>query len=576
MFDQYDSNYDQPRFSKGVDLLIARARAGFFNWRSTYVQGLDRSWEVFLKEEGAKEDLYRGLAALELEVHKALSVLAGSLTLSLEPEMGETVGSFLAILDQAVFLSEFLTDGRCPDLDDEFTREAVAIADMALVDRPVRYHRLIPINVWRRNLRDRLPAQGVHLLPWYDWYADVDDLLIIDLVENLEAIEDEDFQMFGDQAPFIGSLFEEIKEDREFLFELRGRSWTDKALMHVLGNSRAYGLFYLIIRTLDLVPPMDEKVMNLGFQGVAVQALSDDVATEAERIERIYMAAFCGPDLDDDARLELFNKVEEGLSYLADSPVNSLGYYLRQWDQRIIDGVALAKETFITWDKALSIAAKKIEAAKKIDQPIPYREGWFAETVEWLKKTPLIPRPMETKPGLLDHLIPKPKRGVDEQLHTIAAAVNGFLAGIRDADIRNILARPALVLAEESMEEPESKEIDIPYPNPLLLEMPEDMVLGPEIEKFMDISSEYDLWYGGFVLNKSGAVRQIAIHRMGAPFRRSECAPPDCQLLVLAVSGDRSALKRALNLVSSLLSTSTDQPPPVTPNIFWICYYVRD
>jgi hypothetical protein len=558
MSKKYTVDYAHLSYSKGIDLLSTIAWATFFSWHNKYITNLNLEWQSYLKNDNHRKDLDDGLREMEQVVSHTLSLLTGPMTLTLQSDMDEEIGPLLQVLDQSVLLSEYLSQGNCPELEMRLAQKIYEIADSVVLNDPIPYHRLIPINEWRQEIRDELPDMIAPLLPWYDWFTDLDEMTLSDIVDNINSLEKKDFTAFGNNAGIIENLFKAIKADKAFYNELKAQAWAQEKNALFLATSQKYALFYLMERTLNLAGEMNEKVMNIGFQAVAVQAISDKpMFKEYQRIELLFLAAFCGPDLDDKERLSLFGKIEKALPDLTGAPEETLAYALSQWHTGKLAGHDLAEKTLKLWESDL------LKAADQIPGPQPYEDGKFINAVKFIQETPLDIR-------LVNENSPSDIKDVFDPIPEIGGWIHDRFSEI-SMHIQTFFAIPALELGDQ--EDENKKEIKFPTPNPMVLSpIPTDKLLGEETGKLTELRLNYDLSFGAISINGSGKINITGPKFLTGPVKRKTIdMNEDAIILVIAISGDEKPLKDALGQFENIGSQS--DPLPVIENVFWIIYY---
>jgi hypothetical protein len=558
MSKEYTVDYPHLSYSKGIDLLSTIAWATFFSWHNKYITKLTLEWQSYLKNDDHPKDLDDGLREMEKVVSHTLALLTGPMTLTLQRDMDEEIGPLFQVLDQAVLLSEYLSQGLCPELDRRLAQKIYDIKDSIVLNDPVPYQRLIPINEWRQELRDELPDLVAPLLPWYEWFTDLDEMTLSDIVDNIKSLEKEDFTAFGNNAGIIENLFKAIKADKTFYNELKAQAWAQEKMALFLATSQKYALFYLMERTLDLAGEMNEKVMNIGFQAVAVQAISDKpMFKEYQRIELLFLAAFCGPDLNDKERLSLFGKIEKALPDLTGAPEETLAYALSQWHTGKLAGPALAKKTLQLWESDL------LKAADQIRSPQPYEDGRFRNAVKYVQEMPLDTIPVHEK-------APFNYKDIFDQIPEIGGWIHDRFSEVSMC-IQTFCAIPALEYGDH--EEESKKEIKFPTPNPMVLSpIPTDKLLGNETGELNELRSNYDLSFGAITINGSGEINITEPKFWTGPVKRKKIdMDKDAIVLIIAVSGDKEQLKAALEQFRNIDSKS--DPLPVIENVFWIIYY---
>lgn len=353
------------QFSPTMERLIGHARAEILDYPNHQTGGLPDVDQAILAND---------LVGFQKVLRQALSFLRSPATFDLAPGMGPSLAPVFNLLDNAVILEKYLID-RASLMGDKAVMQVLAIGEMATTKQAVPFHRFIPVNAWRRQFRDHLPEDVSCFFPWYDFWANEDELLLEEFVYLLPILQQGDFSSFASQdAPRLRRLFAEIQRDKPFIAHLNKRHLLLQKTVQAVGKNTALRLFFLA----DGCEPgvyLPELVLEKGLHTVAVAAMAQAPTSEEKRHELLFLAAFAGPELEDEERLAIFRKTVAFIGGAHALQEGGLMDKLRQWAKNTLDDQELSTSVYRRWRDLLNGTAPDIVT------PFAYQDGQFSQVV---------------------------------------------------------------------------------------------------------------------------------------------------------------------------------------------------
>lgn len=323
---------------------------------------LAAQWEELIGEADGLTSLAADLQILTGQVQQALEVLQSPQALKDMTEYTWQVQAAMEALDYVVFLSEALeylpSAGSLP----EGLREgAEALLRRVTVDHEPSGLRLIPLNDWRRQVLERIPANRQYLFPWYASWADVPSDTLELVIEEWTNLSQGYLDLEGLEEGTLSHLLAELRTDQDLLDHLRKEASLAELIPRAVEQSVALRLFSLGSKqgALTAVP---ETVRKAGLAACASRAIKGRLRSEADRMERLFRAAFCGPFLTDGQRIELLSEVEKSIKTIDPSslgPGSDLAL-LHRWSQGKMKDEMLATTVFNRWTEDLRAASKAL------------------------------------------------------------------------------------------------------------------------------------------------------------------------------------------------------------------------
>ncbi len=401
------SGNDSFCYSKRLDCLLNMAKASLYYGQDAPVYAeLQRQWQNELESGGLESGLADGLTVFQEELHKANEYLQGSATLWLDPgELGH-VPAALAVFDELICLEIFLEKvpkALLPKVPETFHRAWQLLALEATVENRLPFHRFIPLNHWRHEVLAAIPEAQRYCFDWYDYWVKVPASTINILVARwADIVTSEDLTWLDLSKEQAGALLEAVNGDPLFRQSLEN---TARKIMQ-LGEKAASSLPLVLMslaNIVDIEVPAPPAVWQKGYQATACAALIADLRSDQERYERLLLAAFFGPDLEDGERFDIFKSIDKWLHSGPVTTPHSLSRLLVEWTGTgRFGGGSLAERGAREWAFALG------KAASALREPAPYRPGAFQDAVRNLQIMPVTPlvTNVEELYGRLGKLIP--------------------------------------------------------------------------------------------------------------------------------------------------------------------------
>jgi len=353
---------DKALYSEEFYLLLAWGRAKlFYSERTDIIKIIKESWDLIKNESNIEDSIETSLAQYSQDLENSLTTLNNIKCI----ENLEDMQLCLTILDIGIFFSVAFDD-----VSDRFSEKINNIAndirDRITIDTIPSTLRLIPLNGLRQEIKDSLPEDTICYFPWYDEWTE----LPIDTFDTI-AVNWKDFSMAGTKTAndlsvnleYLKYFIYELTIDKELFRYIKRQAKFHIAMKYAVKNSISIRLF-LICKKQAANYPITNQIQNKGLLGSAYNVICTvyrSLTDELDRLERLFLSAFCGPYLEDKQRMELFSDIEKQLpeinpaSIKSGSPLESLYNW---WQQKISD-TKMAENIFTYWLKMLNNAKVK-------------------------------------------------------------------------------------------------------------------------------------------------------------------------------------------------------------------------
>ncbi len=224
--------------------------------------------------------------------------------------------------------------------------------------------RLTALNELRRNYMERIPSDKRRSFPWYGIFADYDTETIDILIQNYDClIDDKKWDKFPESIQNrMPAIFYEIYKDNELADVIKSEYAFNKSLLEAAAKRSALSLWWISEEN-AINYPVDNIVAKAGlvrtainlFKKVAIGSIKKD---QIEKIYWIFLIAFCGPDLSNAQRMELFDIVEKKIGDIDIKKVSGekreVLSILKDWfDNKNIRDEVLAETAFSKWNNLL-------------------------------------------------------------------------------------------------------------------------------------------------------------------------------------------------------------------------------
>lgn len=398
MFQEYRDKklYDEIIYASGVDLLLRWGRAHLFDFENT--AALDRIAEKVAQmtdDDTFSDDIEQGLTALENSVAQVLSFFDTHPYFTMDSELAEDVPVAMEILDHTVFLAEASDTLPQGNLLSESARERIKLVlEKATVTHAPSGMRLIPLNDWRCRMMSAIPEAHRYLFPWYSNWASEPPETIDLLIDNWRLIETGNAQDTPIDPATLEMLLVELKNDEDLLAFILDQVKIGEIIPKAIASSIALRLYIASQKEAAnyAVPP---EVSRKGLVACADRLIKNRLKkahSPADRLEGDFLAAFCGPMISDQKRMDLFSRVEEELRGFDRNQISpgSILAALADWaDNGNLPGKKIAEIVFPKWLEDLSnIAAAVVSPIKDMDalpsflKTIDALASWVPETAE--------------------------------------------------------------------------------------------------------------------------------------------------------------------------------------------------
>ncbi len=224
--------------------------------------------------------------------------------------------------------------------------------------------RLTALNELRRNYMERIPSDKRHLFPWYGIFADYDTETIDILIQNYDClIDDKKWDKFPESIQNrMPEILYEIYKDNELADVIKSEYAFNKSLLEAAAKRSSLSLWW-ISKENAINYPVDNIVAKAGLVRTAInlfkkEAIGSIKKDQIEKIYWIFLIAFCGPDLSNAQRMELFDIVEKKIGDIDIKKVScekrEVLSILKDWfDNKNITDEVLTETAFSKWNNLL-------------------------------------------------------------------------------------------------------------------------------------------------------------------------------------------------------------------------------
>jgi hypothetical protein len=340
-------------FSEALDILIAWGRIHLLQKNEDdRLNALEEAW----KQMGDPlTSLKAGADGFSANITLTLDYLHGAATVDAETAEEPWIKSGFEILDQVVFLANaFECFPHAEKFDDAIHERVEGLLQEATIEREPPGIRFIPLNQWRREMLERIPADVHYLFPWYGAWSDVSENAFDELSMLLSGSRDQNEREVLTEG-ISSALLAELKSDRMLFAHFRRESAVFKLMPSAVAESLSLSLFAIgeeIRRQGITAKPYDESTLL----AAACRIIDEPLKSEFDRAERLFIAAFCGPFLGDRDRMELLTEVEDFILRIKDSPIpnGSITERICLWAKGNLGDEDLADELVNWWERRLA------------------------------------------------------------------------------------------------------------------------------------------------------------------------------------------------------------------------------
>lgn len=255
--------------------------------------------------------------------------------------------------------------------------------------------RLTVLNDARRSFLKQIPEKDQYQFPWYEIYANYNENIMDIIAENFDTFISNDVELVPETLKsHLPEILQELKRDRVLFSILKQLFILHKCLLEEIPRYSAVTLFQLGESSASnyLLTPCLEEVGLIRTSINIIKNATSVVKKESDKVYGMFLAAFCGPGLQDEQRLHLLNKVEDMISKidtteLTGNTANVLNT-LKLWFGGKCENSRLVSVSFDTWMRLLE---KNSEGMKPMEHDEDPKELWNA--INTLLDKPIQPEP---------------------------------------------------------------------------------------------------------------------------------------------------------------------------------------
>lgn len=390
--------------SEALDILILRGLLFLQANKSSMEEKDDLERRIISllqhSQDGFIQNVERGLDKLFLSSKQAISFLQSTAILNLEADheeisaeadcLREQTWEALLVLEDVVYLHEALSSWEALA---QVTKESKKcwldqlnkIIEKILYPEISYGFRLIPLNTMRRNRLKTISPLFHDLFPWFEENAYLPENTLEKLTKTLAATS------HADQEHVVDPLFRAIQmEDPDLALHLESRAELVKisaSLPEIF--AQAHEVRWLLVAEEEANrKPEPEKVILIGLAGIALHAVCRIILATCHSLEWRFMAAFCGPYLPDERRLDIFMEtrqaLETDLAVLQSNPP-----FLIRVNECLCgrkSAMEMARESFRDWYQLLEQTADFFAREERVTVPENALENLLAMSDEQAKK----------------------------------------------------------------------------------------------------------------------------------------------------------------------------------------------
>ncbi|MEW6417933.1 MAG: type III-E CRISPR-associated protein Csx30 [Nitrospirota bacterium] len=355
---------------------------------NSYLQLLIHEYGEIIKAEISQEEINNALLEEIQNMTKAAKEILsdkGLITALEGDEIWEKAENALTAFDGIVFLKEAMLHYLKNSVNAEILSEDIKEIQIWLLDSEWSPLRLTVLNDLRRNLLERVPDDKKHLFPWYEIFSDYDTNTINILIEKFNLLSDvKKWDGFPEEMQErLPDILDELEKDKVLLQTIKDRYIFQKNLFSALAKKSAFALFWISEEN-AINYPVDDKVAIAGFLRVStnlIKKASASLSCEAERIFWLFLSAFCGPELSNAQRMELFKIVEKNINTinittLSEEKIKVLSLLKEWFNSENVTDTKISEYSFKTWNNLLLTALpEKLTEEVYDEKPEKFREA---------------------------------------------------------------------------------------------------------------------------------------------------------------------------------------------------------
>lgn len=341
-------------YSPCIDCLLDWGRSFLFEGeKSGMLREAVARWETAERSSTSMD-----LGVLEEKAGRVLDFLRGPDTLDLDEKDAGKVLTALEILDDTVFLiaalDHFSDLGRIPD---DFQRRAEKVHERSVMDMPPPYLRLVPLNAFRTEILENMPREVRDLFPWYVKWSELPEDFFEHLADERGRIA---WNRIEPPVPegVQAELTADLVSDRELAERIRRDCRMFGLISESVGENFALRLLSIRMETVDNMDSGGAEIRK--HLNCAAAGIFDAPLEPGDRMERLFLAAFCGSFPGNGIRLEIFHDVEDWLKTHRGRQTGILETVL-SWSAGKTADSELSKAVFERWDEVLADEARRID-----------------------------------------------------------------------------------------------------------------------------------------------------------------------------------------------------------------------
>ena len=534
---------------------------------------LNKKWAIVDGERNLDVSLRRSFESLENRLTPALDLLHGPRSVDLAEVDTDEVMSALEILDSVVFLSEALET--CPwaeDLSKESLEKADSLILRVMIDRAPSCLRLVPLNDWRRRARDRIPEHYDYLFPWYFTWADLPSNTLEMLAAHFHEVIHDTYEAIDSIDPeTLNVIMAELRADGDLYGRIVDEARVLNTLPHAIDASVTLRAFALHRREVAK-RKWTCSVAGFGAEPQIRTPLDGPVWTAADRLEKLFLAAFCFPHLNDEKRINLFSDVEEGLKDLAytSPPQGSLIDNLSLWSRKELSDEALVKDLSARW---MPKAARPV-AGSAVSEPDEKQR--LLTLVSRIRETPPIRTRLERA---IRDLTPSRRAHIVHVLDTLAKWIQ--------PEIHFQVQTPRVRIESGFSDHGALRQMDsighqAPLASPIILALHKDEsgypLLAPDPEahddyiRLREVLDSTTFHWTGWAIGSGGDVDHLPLQTASAVPCTTLPASGDYRIIVVALTDNKASLS---SMLKRHMAPKPRDPDRILTDVRWV-FYIRE
>lgn len=401
-------------YSSALDMLLSWGRISLFHPLDAEKAGeLEEDWKMLSQEISMTESLKSGYAELAQDTDAALHLLSGCLYPDPFSHEAMQIQTALEILDNTVLLSAAVSKfPYAESFPADFAKQLESLLKKITTEHAPSVLRLIPLNEWRREISAYIPQEIQYLFPWYCEWTDVPSDTLEQIIEKWDHICKNNLTELSLSSETIPVLLADLSADRGLLSHIRKHAALNQLIPMAIKESFALRLLALSSREARNYD-VSEKVEEKGLVTCAchiIRQIKEKLRSESEKLEGVFLAAFCGPFLNESQRISLLEDIEEELPKIDPASLKS-GSILKKvmdYQQGNLPEKDFATAIFRHWMKNLESSALKSIPAVAEEAAV------FWQAVKNLrlpivptKKLPLIEHMKDCYSSIIEFIVPR-------------------------------------------------------------------------------------------------------------------------------------------------------------------------